>query len=191
MRDALARLRARRGFPTLNDRFRSFAGWIGNVLGSPWAFVVATLFVVAWAATGAYFAYSDTWQLVINTSTTIATFLMVFLLQNTQNRDTKAINIKLDELLRAIEGARTGLADLGELSDDEIDLIERELVEVAREAGVDALPLREQIRAHHRCLRKHAGKAKTSMSGSRKAKALSPTLGSVGASRHARRRAKR
>jgi low affinity Fe/Cu permease len=83
--------------------------------------------------------YSNTWQLVINTSTTIATFLMVFLLQSTQNRDTKAINIKLDELLRAIEGARTGLADLGDLTDAEIDKIERELVSIARKSGLDAV----------------------------------------------------
>ena len=137
--------------PTLNDRFRGFAGLAGNVTGSPWAFLTALVLVVAWAATGRMFGYSDTWQLVINTSTTIATFLMVFLLQSTQNRDTKAINIKLDELLRAIEGARTGLADLGDLSDDEIDQIERELVDVARKAGVDALPLRRTHAGGHRC----------------------------------------
>ena len=102
------------------------------------------MFVAVWAASGPYFAYSNTWQLVINTSTTIATFLMVFLLQSTQNRDTKAINIKLDELLRAIEGARTGLADLGDLTDEEIDKIERELVSIARKAGVDAVRLGER-----------------------------------------------
>ena len=153
MRGAFARLRTRRGVRTLNDRFRSFAGMAGNVLGSPWAFLIALVFVIVWALTGSYFEYSNAWQLVINTSTTIATFLMVFLLQSTQNRDTKAINIKLDELLRAIEGARTGLADLGDLTDDEIDLIERELVEVARQAGVDAIPLGQHIRAHHSSLR--------------------------------------
>jgi len=153
VRGAFARIRTRRSERTLNDRFRSFAGLAGNVLGSPWAFLFALVFVVAWAVTGSYFEYSNAWQLVINTSTTIATFLMVFLLQSTQNRDTKAINIKLDELLRAIEGARTGLADLGDLTDDEIDHIERELVEVARKAGVDALPLSRHIRAHHASLR--------------------------------------
>ena len=153
MRGAFARLRNRRRVRTLSDRFRSFAAVAGNVLGSPWAFFAALVFVVAWAATGRYFGYSDTWQLVINTSTTIATFLMVFLLQSTQNRDTKAINIKLDELLRAIEGARTGLADLGDLTDDEIDQIEKELVEVARAAGVDTLPLRQQLRARRSSLR--------------------------------------
>ena len=123
------------------------------MLGSPWAFLGALVFVITWATTGPYFHYSNAWQLVINTSTTIATFLMVFLLQSTQNRDTKAINIKLDELLRAIEGARTGLADLGELTDDEIDDIERELVEVARKAGVDSLPLQQHLRARRTSLR--------------------------------------
>ena len=164
VRGAFARLRMRRHARTLNDRFRGFAGLIGNALGSPWAFLAALIFVVAWVVTGPYFGYSDTWQLVINTSTTIATFLMVFLLQSTQNRDTKAINIKLDELLRAIEGARTGLADLGDLTDDEIDQIERELMEIAREAGVDTLPLRKQMRARRSSLRETrgvpAGKAK-------------------------------
>jgi low affinity Fe/Cu permease len=156
VRDALARARTPARVHTLNDRFRGFAGWMGGVLGSPWAFLVALLFVCAWALTGSYFQYSDTWQLVINTTTTIATFLMVFLLQNTQNRDTKAINIKLDELLRAIEGARTGLADLGDLTDEEVDRIERELVAAAREAGVDPLPLRERLRARHKSQqRKH------------------------------------
>ena len=140
VRGALARARTRQPVRTLNDRFRSFAGHAGNALGSPWAFLAAIVFVAGWAASGAYFAYSNTWQLVINTSTTIATFLMVFLLQSTQNRDTKAINIKLDELLRSIEGARTGLADLGELSDDEIERLERELVNLARKTGVETLP---------------------------------------------------
>jgi low affinity Fe/Cu permease len=153
VRDAFARLRTRHRKPTLNDRFRGFAGLAGNVLGSPWAFLTALVFVIVWALTGPYFEYSNAWQLVINTSTTIATFLMVFLLQSTQNRDTKAINIKLDELLRAIEGARTGLGDLSDLTDDEIDHIERELVAVARKAGVDALPLSQHIRAHHASLR--------------------------------------
>jgi low affinity Fe/Cu permease len=150
VRDAFARARARPRLRTLNDRFRRFAGCIGNVLGSPWACLVAIVFVGAWALAGPYFAYSNTWQLVINTTTTIATFLMVFLLQNTQNRDTKAINIKLDELLRAMKGARTGLADLGDLADEEVDRIERELVAAAREAGVDPLPLRQRLRERHK-----------------------------------------
>jgi len=123
----------------VNDRFRQFAAQASGVLGSPWAFVAACVFVAAWVLTGPYFGYSNGWQLVINTSTTIATFLMVFLLQATQNRDTKAINIKLDELLRAIEGARTGLADLSELSDEEVEHLEHELIALARKAGVSTL----------------------------------------------------
>jgi low affinity Fe/Cu permease len=154
VRGALARVRAPAHARTLNDRFRAFAGHAGNMLGSPWAFLAAILFVAGWAASGPYFAYSNTWQLVINTSTTIATFLMVFLLQSTQNRDTKAINIKLDELLRAIEGARTGLADLGDLTDAEIDKIERELVSIARKSGLDPVRLGDELRAEHSSLRR-------------------------------------
>jgi low affinity Fe/Cu permease len=120
----------------MSDRFRQFAAQASSVLGSPWTFVTACAFVIGWALAGPYFAYSNGWQLLINTSTTIATFLMVFLLQATQNRDTKAINIKLDELLRAIEGARTGLADLSELSDEEVERLEHELIGIARKAGV-------------------------------------------------------
>jgi low affinity Fe/Cu permease len=124
----------------MNEFFRRFAAGAGCVLGSPWAFLLAIAFVLVWVATGSYFDYSDAWQLVINTSTTIATFLMVFLLQSTQNRDTKAINIKLDELLRAIKGARTGLVNLSDLTDEELDKLEAELVNLGRRAGVGVLP---------------------------------------------------
>jgi low affinity Fe/Cu permease len=131
---------AQPGRRTINESFRHLAAKTSHVLGSPWTFLAACVLVAAWALTGPYFGYSDAWQLVINTSTTIGTFLMVFLLQSTQNRDTQAINIKLDELLRAIEGARTGLADLSELTDDEIEHLERELVNLARKTGVDEIP---------------------------------------------------
>ena len=124
----------------MSDLFRRFAATASCALGSPLAFLLAIAFVVVWAATGAYFDYSNAWQLVINTSTTIATFLMVFLLQSTQNRDTKAINIKLDELLRAIEGARTGFVNLSDLSDEELDKLEAELLNLGRRAGVRAVP---------------------------------------------------
>src|SRR5262249_6815002 len=90
--------------------------------------------VAVWAICGPFLNYSENWQLVINTATTIATFLMLFVLQNSQNRDTKAINIKLDELLRAIEGARTGFATVGDLSDKEIDKLEREFRRLAEDA---------------------------------------------------------
>ena len=89
-------------------------------MGSPWVFFVAFAAVISWAATGPVFDYSDSWQLVINTATTILTFLMVFLIQNTQNRDAKAIQLKLDELIRAVDGARTRLVRLENLSDDEL-----------------------------------------------------------------------
>src|SRR5438309_1527418 len=89
--------------------------------GTSWAFVIAALVIVVWAVTGPAFGFSDTWQLVINTGTTIVTFLMVFLIQNTQNRDAKSLHLKLDELIRGVHGARTGLVALEELSDSELD----------------------------------------------------------------------
>ncbi len=95
-------------------------------MGSPWAFGLAVLLLVLWLLTGPIFHYSDTWQLVINTVTTIITFLMVFLIQNTQNRDTKAIHLKLDELLRGVKGARTGMVSLENLSDEELDRLQSE-----------------------------------------------------------------
>ena len=105
----------------MRDIFRKFAQAISHAVGSPWAFIIATLIIVVWAVTGPFFGYSDTWQLVINTGTTIITFLMVFLIQNTQNRDAKAFHLKLDELLKGVKGARTGLVDLEDLTDEELD----------------------------------------------------------------------
>jgi len=99
---------------------------VAAAAGSPWAFLLAGAGIVAWAMTGPWFHYSDTWQLVINTVTTIVTFLMVFLIQNTQNRDTKALHLKLDELLRAVEGARTSLVNLENLSDEDLENLQKE-----------------------------------------------------------------
>src|ERR1051325_9315343 len=104
----------------LREWFRRFAHLPADTCGSPWVFFGAVVLVLAWAATGPMFRYSDSWQLVINTGPTILTFLMVFLIQNTQNRDAKAIHLKLDELIRAVEGARTKLVRLEDLSDDEL-----------------------------------------------------------------------
>jgi low affinity Fe/Cu permease len=105
------------------DLFGRFAGGASVWLGSKWAFVFAGGVIVTWAVSGPLFRYSDTWQLVINTGTTIVTFLMVFLIQNTQNRDARAINLKLDELIRAIDKARNHMINIENLSDMELDLL--------------------------------------------------------------------
>ena len=110
----------------LADLFHAFAQRASVAVGSPWASVLAMLTIVIWAATGPLFGFSDTWQLVINTSTTIVTFLMVFLIQNTQNRDAKVMHLKLDELIRAIKEARNDLIDLEEMSEEELKKLEEE-----------------------------------------------------------------
>ena len=106
---------------TTNDWFGHFAASASSWLGSKWAFAGAGMVIVIWAAVGPVFHFSDTWQLVINTGTTIVTFLMVFLIQNTQNRDARAINLKLNELIRAIDKARDQMIDIENLSDLELD----------------------------------------------------------------------
>jgi low affinity Fe/Cu permease len=106
--------------------FSEIARQTSCVLGSPIAFAVACALVVVWAVTGPLFNYSDTWQLVINTGTTVVTFLMVFLVQHTQNRDARALHLKMDELLRSVDTARNRLIDLETCSDEEIDQIERQ-----------------------------------------------------------------
>ena len=110
----------------LNDPFRRLAHRSANLFGSPWAFITALAVILAWGITGPAFHFSDTWQLVINTGTTIVTFLMVFLIQNTQNRDAKAIHLKLDELIRALGRARNRLLDLESMTDDELAGLEQE-----------------------------------------------------------------
>jgi low affinity Fe/Cu permease len=118
----------------LRDKFRIGARAAATAVGSPWAFLLACASIVVWGATGPLFRYSDTWQLVINTATTIITFLMVFLIQNTQNRDTKAIHLKLDELLRGVTGARTSLVDLESLSDEELEHLQAEFERLKQRA---------------------------------------------------------
>ncbi|HLF27592.1 MAG TPA: low affinity iron permease family protein [Anaerolineae bacterium] len=110
----------------MNELFRKFAHRMSLLVGSPWAFVAAVTLIIGWLATGPLFDFSDTWQLVINTTTTIVTFLMVFLIQNTQNRDAKAIHLKLDELIRAVKNARNTLVDLEDVSDDELEEFQKE-----------------------------------------------------------------
>jgi low affinity Fe/Cu permease len=110
----------------MRDLFRRLAERTAHAVGSPWAFLLALLTIAVWGVTGPYFKYSDTWQLFINTGTTIVTFLMVFLIQNTQNRETRIVTLKLDELLRGVEGARTGLVKLDHMTDLELEIVQQE-----------------------------------------------------------------
>jgi low affinity Fe/Cu permease len=110
----------------MHEAFRRLAQRMAGWVGSPWAFFSATVLIAGWGLSGPVFDYSDTWQLVINTGTTIITFLMVFLIQNTQNRDAKAVHLKLDELIRAVSKARTGLVDLEDMTDAEIAALQEE-----------------------------------------------------------------
>jgi low affinity Fe/Cu permease len=118
----------------VNDLFRAFSRNIALAVGSAWAFIVAITVVIVWGATGRMFHFSDTWQLIINTGTTIVTFLMVFVIQNTQNRDGKAIQLKLDELIRALKGARNKLVDLEDLSDEELKKLQKEFERLQRQS---------------------------------------------------------
>ena len=120
-KDKLDRLSSQIVRESRGDAFGKFATNASGWLGSKWAFVVAILVIAIWAITGPLFHYSDTWQLVINTGTTIVTFLMVFLIQNTQNRDARAINLKLNELIRATKTAGDQMMDIESLSDEELD----------------------------------------------------------------------
>ena len=121
------------------EGFRHFAGWAATATGSHWAFAVAVILLVAWVCSYPLFRlFSDpfnTWQLVINTATTIITFLMVFLIQNTQNRDAKALHLKLDELIRAVKGARNRLVDLESYTDEELDELRHEFERIHNEAA--------------------------------------------------------
>jgi low affinity Fe/Cu permease len=107
----------------MHEQFRKFSRRSSDIVGSAEVFLAACGAIVVWAAFGPWYNFSDTWQLVINTATTIVTFLMVFMIQNTQNRDAKAIQLKLDELIRAVKGARTGLVRLEELTEEELSLL--------------------------------------------------------------------
>jgi|HubBroStandDraft_4_1064222.scaffolds.fasta_scaffold214469_1 low affinity Fe/Cu permease len=122
----------------MRDTFRQFARIAAEAVGSPAAFLFGVIVTLIWAATGSYFRYSDTWQLVINTGTSIATFLIVFLIQNTQNRESKVLQLKLDELIRALKTARTELMQMEALTDQELDEIQKEL-QLHRDLAVNNL----------------------------------------------------
>jgi low affinity Fe/Cu permease len=121
-------------FCVVSDAFRCFAQRSSALLGSAWAFCGAVLVILVWLVTGPAFHFSDTWQLIINTATTVVTFLMVFLIQNTQNRDAKAMHLKLDELIRAVKGARNQLVDLEELSDNDLKKLEEQFRRLRKQA---------------------------------------------------------
>lgn len=114
--------------------FTRFARWAATVTGKPATFLTAVMIIVVWALLGPFFGFSDTWQLVINTGTTIITFLMVFLIQNTQNRDTEALQIKLDELIRSSKLARNAVLNLEEMDEKELDTIRQEYLDLAEHA---------------------------------------------------------
>src|SRR5579863_3109559 len=119
----------------MRDVFRRFARAASDAVGSPVAFLIGVVITLIWAVTGSYFRYSDTWQLVINTGTTIITFLMVFLIQNTQNRDAKVMQLKLDELIRAVSTARTELVRMESMSDEELDTLRDEFYRIQENAA--------------------------------------------------------
>ena len=110
----------------MNQWFRRFSVSAANMLGAPWMFIANVLLILVWAGAGPFFYYSDTWQLVINTATTVFTYLAVFLIQNTQNRDALAIHLKLDELIKGVTGARTHLVNLENFTDEELVKLQEE-----------------------------------------------------------------
>jgi len=124
----------------MRDAFRRMANWSADRLGSPYTFFGGVFLVVVWAATGPIYHFSDSWQLVMNTVTNVLTFIMVFLIQNTQNRDTKAMQLKLDELLRAMGEARNQLVALEDAPDEVISSLKQEMQQIKEDAATDADP---------------------------------------------------
>jgi low affinity Fe/Cu permease len=133
-------------FCLVQDAFRIAARKTSTVLGTAWAFMGAVSVIVIWGLTGHIFHYSDTWQLIINTGTTIVTFLMVFLIQNTQNRDSRAIHLKLDELIRSLSGARNRLMDLETLSDEDLQKFQEEFERLRKRSEAAAATARKVTR---------------------------------------------
>ncbi len=142
--------RERDFFCVVSDAFRIFARHSAAMLGSAWAFGGAVFVILVWILTGPTFHFSDTWQLIINTATTIITFLMVFLIQNTQNRDAKAVHLKLDEMIRAIKGARNQLVDLEDLSDEDLKKLEEQFQRLRKKAEHDGTRSRQVESAESR-----------------------------------------
>ena len=128
----------------MNQVFRKFSVAAANALGSSWMFIANVLLILVWLVAGPFFHYSDTWQLVVNTATTVFTYLAVFLIQNTQNRDAVATHLKLDELIKGVEGARTGLVNLENLSDEELTVLQEEFnrlrAEHAKQGDPEGIP---------------------------------------------------
>lgn len=139
----------------MRERFHKISVKVSGLMGSPYSFVFATLIIVVWGTTGPLFAFSDTWQLIINTGTTIVTFLMVFLIQNTQNRDSKAMQLKLDELIRSTRGARNEFVSLESLSDDELQALDSDFKIIGASKNshllkdIHARLEAEKVRRHH------------------------------------------
>jgi low affinity Fe/Cu permease len=128
----------------MHSTFRKTANVASAAVGSPWAFAAAAIIVLVWAATGPVYHFSDTWQLVINTGTTVVTFLMVFLIQNTQNREARVTQLKLDELIRAVSGARTSLVDMEHMSDEELAQLQAEFETLRDKAAMRRQRRREK-----------------------------------------------
>ena len=149
----------------MKEMFHKIANKVSYVMGTPGAFLLAVLIIVTWGLTGPLFDFSDTWQLVINTGTTIVTFLMVFLIQNTQNRDAKAMQLKLDELIRATKSARNAFVDLEELSDDDLTALDAEFRKLheAQASSPVMLKLHKTIEAEH--VRRKSGNFATHAAG--------------------------
>jgi low affinity Fe/Cu permease len=132
--------------PNMRDKFRKAAQASADAVGSPWALVAGLALTLAWLASGPFFHYSDTWQLIINSSTSVVTFLMVFLIQNTQNRDARVIHMKLDELIRALGPARNELVQMEGLTDKELDLLSKEFEDLRDQAATGLARIQERKR---------------------------------------------
>ena len=130
----------------MRDAFPRFARWTARTVGHSSSFATALAVVIVWASTGPIFHFSDTWQLVINTGTTVITFLMVFVIQQTQNRDSEAMHVKLDEIIRALRGAQNELLDIEELTEEELDTLRAQYLTLARDARGRAQTLRNERR---------------------------------------------